>query len=123
VSASTPTANRIKTTFSCQSRLLELVRRTGDPTPWQQYIRTILVSYARGEERAFRPLEGGVPLLSKPRSGQEFEKETLGFYFSSELLDWLDEIGNRSGGFNRSHVIILLLLDWLRINPFAECES
>jgi hypothetical protein len=122
VSPGTTTANRIKTTFSCQARLLEIVRETGEPTPWQQYVRTVLTSYAKAEGLAARPKPGVLPALSKARAGREFERETVGFYFSSELLDWLDEIGNRAGGFNRSHVIMLLLLDWFRINPFAEFE-
>ena len=32
-------------------------------------------------------------------------------------------IGNQAGGFNRSHVVTLLLLDWLHINPFARFEA
>jgi hypothetical protein len=120
ISANTSMSNRIKSSFTAQSRLLKLIRKAADPTAEQQYMRTILVSYVRGEERAFRPQPGTVPKLSKGRAGQEFEKETIGFYFGPDLLRWIDDLSDRAGGFNRSHTMLLLFLDWLHINPFLS---
>jgi hypothetical protein len=31
----------------------------------------------------------------------------------------IDDLSDRAGGFNRSHTMLLLFLDWLHINPFA----
>ena len=97
---------------------MKLIKKAGDPTPEQQYMRTILASYARGQERAFRPREGSVPALKNSSRG--VDNETMGFYFSPDLLTWVDELGARAGGFNRSHVMLLLFLDWLHISPFSE---
>jgi len=116
ISANTSMTNRIRTSFTCQKRMMDIIKKAGDPTPEQQYIRTVLASYARGQERAFRPKEGSVPKLKNTKSGAD--KTTMGFYFSPELLAWVDDLGERAGGFSRSHVTLLLLLDWLQIDPF-----
>jgi hypothetical protein len=117
-----PTGNRIKTTFTLQSRVLKVIvglaERKG--VTEQQYIRMVLASYAAGEGRSGRPPKGAVARLVSGRAGQEYETKSLGFYFSPPLIDWVDVIGDRAGGFNRSHTILFLLLDWLRINPFDE---
>jgi hypothetical protein len=54
-----------------------------------------------------------------PRSRSGFA-ETIGFYFGPDLRGWIDDLSDRAGGFNRSHTMLLLFLDWLHINPFEE---
>jgi hypothetical protein len=45
------------------------------------------------------------------------------FRTGRNLLQWIDDLGDRAGGFNRSHTMLLLFLDWLHINPFTELSS
>jgi hypothetical protein len=119
---SPPLGSRIKTSFTLQKRVLKVIAGLAgrDGSTEQQYIRKVLASYAVGEERAKRPAMGAVARLAAGRAGQEYDMESLGFYFSPPLIDCVDVIGDRAGGFNRSHTILFLLLDWLRINPFDD---
>jgi hypothetical protein len=120
VSADTTAEARIKTTFTCQSDFFDVLRRVAPRLSLQRYIRQVLACYAWGEERAFRPQPGAIPPLAPLHKRGEIETETLDFYHGPELLDWVDTLANRTGGFNRSHTMLLLLLDWLRINPFDD---
>ena len=120
VSAQTSSSNRIKSSYTCQARFMKLLRKAAGPDPEQQYMRRVLACYATGQEHAFRPDQGTFKPLARSRKADGFETETLGFYFGPELVQWVDELGARAGGFNRSHVMTLLFLDWLHINPFTE---
>ncbi len=120
ISSTTSMTDRLRGALTCQKRLLRLLERAGDPMPLQQYMRAILASYARGEIRALRPPEGSVPALKPSRAGKDFPNQNLSVYFSPDLLQWIDELGIRAAGLNRSHVMLLLFLDWLHVSPFAE---
>ncbi len=120
VPANTSSENRAKLSFTCQSRMLGVLRRAAGDVPEQQYLRSVLTSYAVGKARIDRPTKKKFDVLAKGTSSRQYESESIGFYCHPDLLDWIDALGNRAAGFNRSHVILYLLLDWLRINPFDD---
>ena len=119
ITPSTTMRDRTRGALTIQKRLATALEKIGDPMTPQQYLRVILATYAKGEAKNTRPKTSFEPLRSS-KGRREYAQENISLHFSPPLLQWIDDIGSHAAGLNRSHIMLLLFLDWLQISPFPE---